>query len=120
MLYAALLDLRLDIVIIHAPLASPGRAGGQAVYYVKKLCGVINSIRWPAMGALNLASLRTGQLDLADDPRGNGLDRFYGCLSRRGLYAAGGAADNDVTSMISTVSAVGWEWRWFRSRRPYL
>ncbi len=53
----------------------------------------INSIRWPAWARLIWphCALTTGsRLTIRRAPD---WSRFYGCLSRRGLYAAGGAAD---------------------------
>lgn len=53
----------------------------------------INSIRWPAWARLIWphCALTTGsRLTIRRAPD---WSRFYGCLSHRGLYAAGGAAD---------------------------
>ena len=53
MLYEALLDLRLDIAIIRAPLASPPDALVVRPLYVKSSAWrSINSIRWPAWARL--------------------------------------------------------------------
>ena len=94
MLYEALLDLRLDIAIIRAPLASPPDALVVRPFVREKLCRrSINSIRWPAWARLIWphCALTTGsRLTIRRAPD---WSRFYGCLSRRGLYAAGGAAD---------------------------
>ncbi len=52
MLYVALLDLRLDIAIIRAPLASPPDALVVRPLVREKLCLAlsINSIRWRRRG----------------------------------------------------------------------
>ncbi len=95
MLYEALLDLRLDIAIIRAPLASPPDALVVRPFVREKALPrrSINSIRWPAWARLIWphCALTTGsRLTIRRAPD---WSRFYGCLSRRGLYAAGGAAD---------------------------
>lgn len=117
------MDLRLDIAIIRAPLASPPDAlvvrSVQAVCAVKSSACALSTAS-AGVGALNLASLRTDNWISPTIRRAPDWAGFYGCLSRRGLYAAVAQRINDVTSMIVPVSA-GWEWRWFRSRRgPYL
>ncbi|HBQ5787797.1 TPA: LysR family transcriptional regulator [Klebsiella pneumoniae subsp. pneumoniae] len=80
MLYEALLDLRLDIAIIRAPLA--------------------------CVGALNLASLRTDNWISLDDPQGTGLEQVFMDACRvAGFTPQVAQRINDVTSMISLVSA---------------
>ncbi|MGK6773766.1 LysR substrate-binding domain-containing protein [Klebsiella pneumoniae] len=103
MLYEALLDLRLDIAIIRAPLASPPDAlvvrpfVREKPYQQHPLAGV---------GALNLASLRTDNWISLDDPQGTGLEQVFMDACRvAGFTPQVAQRINDVTSMISLVSA---------------
>ncbi len=121
MLYEALLDLRLDIAIIRAPLASPPDALVVRPFVREKLClALYQQHPLAGVGALNLASLRTDNWISLDDPQGTGLEQVFMDACRvAGFTPQVAQRINDVTSMISLVSA-GVEWRWFRSRRgPY-
>lgn len=121
MLYEALLDLRLDIAIIRAPLASPPDALVVRPFVREKLCTALYQQHPLAgVGALNLASLRTDNWISLDDPQGTGLEQVFMDACRvAGFTPQVAQRINDVTSMISW-SPPGWEWRWFRSRRgPY-
>ena len=76
MLYEALLDLRLDIAIIRAPLASPPDALVVRPFVREKLCSALYQQHPLAgVGALNLASLRTDNWISLDDPQGTGLEQ---------------------------------------------
>jgi DNA-binding transcriptional LysR family regulator len=121
MLYEALLDLRLDIAIIRAPLASPPDALVVRPFVREKLClALYQQHPLAGVGALNLASLRTDNWISLDDPQGTGLEQvFIDACRVAGFTPQVAQRVNDVTSMISLVSA-GVGWRWFRSRRgPY-
>lgn len=88
---------------------------------MKKLClALYQQHPLAGVGALNLASLRTDNWISLDDPQGTGLEQVFMDACRiAGFTPQVAQRINDVTSMISLVSA-GWEWRWFRSRRgPY-
>lgn len=121
MLYEALLDLRLDIAIIRAPLASPPDALVVRPFVREKLClALYQQHPLAGVGALNLASLRTDNWISLDDPQGTGLEQvFIDACRVAGFTPQVVQRINDVTSMISLVSA-GVGWRWCRSRRgPY-
>ncbi|MFP4882976.1 LysR family transcriptional regulator [Klebsiella pneumoniae] len=117
MLYEALLDLRLDIAIIRAPLASPPDALVVRPFVREKLClALYQQHPLAGVGALNLASLRTDNWISLDDPQGTGLEQVFMDACRvAGFTPQVAQRINDVTSMISLVSA-GWKRRWFRSR----
>lgn len=103
MLYEALLDLRLDIAIIRAPLASPPDALVVRPFVREKLCTALYQQHPLAgVGALNLASLRTDNWISLDDPQGTGLEQVFMDACRvAGFTPQVAQRINDVTSMIS-------------------
>ena len=107
MLYEALLDLRLDIAIIRAPLASPPDALVVRPFVREKLClALYQQHPLAGVGALNLASLRTDNWISLDDPQGTGLEQVFMDACRvAGFTPQVAQRINDVTSMISLVSA---------------
>ena len=107
MLYEALLDLRLDIAIILAPLASPPDALVVRPFVREKLClALYQQHPLAGVGALNLASLRTDNWISLDDPQGTGLEQvFIDACRVAGFTPQVVQRINDVTSMISLVSA---------------
>lgn len=107
MLYEALLDLRLDIAIIRAPLASPPDALVVRPFVREKLClALYQQHPLAGVGALNLASLRADNWISLNDPQGTGLEQVFIDACRVAGFAPQVAQRvNDVTSMISLVSA---------------
>ena len=106
MLYEALLDLRLDIAI-RAPLASPPDALVVRPFVREKLClALYQQHPLAGVGALNLASLRADNWISLNDPQGTGLEQVFIDACRVAGFAPQVAQRvNDVTSMISLVSA---------------
>jgi DNA-binding transcriptional LysR family regulator len=107
MLYEALLDLRLDIAIIRAPLASPPDALVVRPFVREKLClALYQQHPLAGVGALNLASLRADNWISLNDPQGTGLEQvFIDACRVAGFTPQVAQRVNDVTSMISLVSA---------------
>ena len=101
------IDLRLDIAIIRAPLASPPDALVVRPFVREKLClALYQQHPLAGVGALNLASLRTDNWISLDDPQGTGLEQVFMDACRvAGFTPQVAQRINDVTSMISLVSA---------------
>ncbi len=93
----------------HHPRAAglaAGRAGGQPFVREKLCTALYQQHPLAGVGALNLASLRTDNWISLDDPQGTGLEQVFMDACRvAGFTPQVAQRINDVTSMISPVSA---------------
>ena len=94
-------------MLFRSPLASPPDALVVRPFVREKLClALYQQHPLAGVGALNLASLRTDNWISLDDPQGTGLEQVFMDACRvAGFTPQVAQRINDVTSMISLVSA---------------